>query len=353
MPAKNLIPHLRPSILGKNDLLILNAKEVQALASMREVMSVVEKAFLELNEKDAVCPRRLIIDVGTHKGRAYYMPSYLGKTDSLAVKIVTQYEKNPQGYGLPTITASILLNDAKSGGVLALMEGTYITALRTGAASGIASKYLARRDCRTVGVVGAGVQARTQVWALHEVLREMEKVKVYDVLCERADRFAHEMSQQLGLDVEIVNTNRDCIEDSEVIVLATTSTVPVIDGDWVRKGAHINSIGVTGPGGRELDDKVVQRAKIVVDTAEGALAETGDLTIPIKNGIISENHIYAEIHEIVAGKKAGRTSDDEITVFKAVGLAVEDAAVARFVYDKASREGLGKEVDLWGTGFKK
>ena len=327
-------------------MLIINSKEVQALANMREVMRVVEKAFLELDEKKVVCPRRLIIDVTPHKGFAYYMPSYLSEMGSLAVKIVTQYEENLERYGLPTIMASILLNDARNGKALALLEGTYITALRTGAATGIASKYLARKDCRKIGVVGAGVQARTQVWALHEVLRDMEKVKVYDVLCERAKQFAHEISSQLGLDVETVRTNRECIENSEVVVLATTSKVPVLDGDWVRKGAHINSIGVTGPEGRELDDKIVKKAKIVVDTREGVLVETGDLMIPINNGTISKNGIYAELHEIVAGKKLGRTSDDEITCWKAVGLAIEDAAVAKFVYDRAMKEGLGKEVEV-------
>jgi len=146
--------------------------------------------------------------------------------------------------------------------------------------------------------------------------------------------------------VEAVGTSRRCVENSDVIVLATTSRVPVLDGDWITVGAHINSIGVVGPDGRELDDKTIKKAKIVVDTMEGTLAETGDLIIPIKNGVISQDNIYAELHEIVSGEKPGRTSQTETTCWKGVGLALEDAAVAKMVYDKAKEEGIGKEMEI-------
>jgi alanine dehydrogenase len=327
-------------------LLILNRQDVEALVSMREAMNVVEEAFLELYEKKAVCPRRVVVDIKKHRGFAYFMPAYLGGVDSLAVKMVGQYEENLRRYALPTIMASILLSDAKNGEALALMEGTYITALRTGAASGVASKHLARRDSETIGVLGAGVQARTQVWALHEVLGNIQKVRVYDMLPDKAEEFVHYVSVQFGLDAETVKTNRECVENSDVIVLATTSKLPALDGDWVGEGAHINSVGVMGPEGRELDDKIVKKAKIVVDSKESALLETGDLIIPINNGTISESDVYAELQEIVAGEKLGRTSNDEITCWKAVGLAIEDAAVAKLVFDKAVKEGFGKRVEL-------
>lgn len=327
-------------------MLILNRQEVEALVSMREAMSAVEEAFVELHEKKAVCPKRVVVDIKKHRGVAYFMPSYLGGVDSLMVKMVSQYEENLRRYALPTIMASILLSDAKNGEALALMEGTYITALRTGAASGVASKHLARRNSETIGVLGAGVQARTQVWALHEVLGNIQKVKVYDMLPDKAEEFVHYVSAQFGLDAETVKTNRECVENSDVIVLATTSKLPALDGDWVGEGAHINSVGVMGPEGRELDDKIVKKAKIVVDSKESALLETGDLIIPINNGTISESDVYAELQEIVAGEKPGRTSNDEITCWKAVGLAIEDAAVAKLVFDKAVKEGFGKRVEL-------
>jgi len=326
-------------------VLFLSRSDVESLVTMREAVKAVEKAFLELHEGKAVCPKRLIISVDKHEGFVYYMPAYLSQTESLAIKIVTQYEENLK-HGLPTILASILLNDPENGKPLALMDGTYITATRTGAASAVATKYLARKDSSVAGVIGTGGQARAQVQGLREVLENLTRVKVYDILPKRAEEFAYSLSRELSLTAEAVGTSKLCVENSDVIVLATTSKVPVLDGDWIKVGAHINSIGVVGPEGRELDDKTVKRAKIVVDTAEGALAETGDLIIPIKKGIISRNDIYAELHEIVGGKKLGRTSNDEITCWKAVGMALEDAAVAKLVYDKAKKEGIGKEVDI-------
>jgi ornithine cyclodeaminase/alanine dehydrogenase len=325
--------------------LFLSRSDVESLITMREAVQAVEKAFLELHEGKAVCPKRLIISVDEHEGLAYYMPAYLSQTESLAIKIVTQYEENLK-HGLPTTLASILLNDPKNGKPLALMEGTYITATRTGAASAVATKYLARKDSSVAGVIGTGGQARAQVQGLREILENLARIKVYDILPKRAEEFAHSVSRELSLTAEAVGTSKLCVENSDVMVLATTSRVPVLDGDWIGVGAHINSIGVVGPEGRELDDKTVKKAKIVVDTAEGALAETGDLIIPIKKGIISQNDIYAELHEIVGGKKLGRTSNDEITCWKAVGMALEDAAVAKLVYDKAKKEGIGKEVDI-------
>jgi ornithine cyclodeaminase/alanine dehydrogenase len=326
-------------------VLILDRKAVESLVDMREAIKAIEKVFLEFHEGKAFCPKRLIIDAPKHKGLMYYMPSYLSESESLAIKIVAQYDGNLK-CGLPTILASILLSDPRNGKPLALMEGAYLTALRTGAASGVATKYLARRDSKMVGVIGTGVQARTQIWAMTEVLRNIAKVKAYDVSPGRVEGFAKDISQKLGLDVETVETSKQCVENSDLIIVASTSRVPVLDGNWLAKGAHVNSIGVSGPEGRELDDTTVKKAKIVVDTKEGVLAETGDLIVPIKRGVISQENIYAELHEIVGGEKPGRTSDDEVTCWKAVGMAIEDAAVAKLVYDKAKKEGIGKEVEI-------
>lgn len=273
------------------------------------------------------------------------MPAYLGRTESLAIKVVTQFEGNLK-HGLPTILASILLNDPESGKPLAFIDGTYLTATRTGAASAVATKCLARKDSSIIGVLGTGGQARAQVRGLCEVLKNLAKIKVCDILPKRAEEFADSVSRELKLTVEAVGTSKQCVENSDIIVLATTSRVPVLDGDWMKVGAHINSIGVVGPDGRELDDKTIKKSKIVVDTIEGALAETGDLIIPIRNGVISKDGIYAELHEIVGGEKPGRTSETEVTCWKAVGLALEDAAVAKLAFDKARKEGIGKEIEF-------
>lgn len=326
-------------------VLFLSRSNVESLVTMKEAIQAVERAFLEQHEGKAVCPKRLIISVDKHEGFVYYMPAYLGRMESLAVKIVTQFEGNLK-HGLPTILASILLNDPENGKPLALMDGMHITATRTGAASAVATKYLARKGSSVTGVLGTGGQARAQVRGLREVLKNLTRIKVFDILPKRAGEFADSVSRELSLTVEAVGTSRRCVENSDVIVLATTSRVPVLDGDWITVGAHINSIGVVGPDGRELDDKTIKKAKIVVDTMEGTLAETGDLIIPIKNGVISQDNIYAELHEIVSGEKPGRTSQTETTCWKGVGLALEDAAVAKMVYDKAKEEGIGKEMEI-------
>jgi len=327
-------------------VLILNRRDIESLLNMGELINLIENVFLQSSRGKTICPKRVIISMDKHKGVMYYMPSYLSDSESLAIKIVSQYDDNLPKHGMPTIMASILLNDSQTGKPLALMEGAYITALRTGAASGVAAKYLARRDSNVVGVIGTGVQSRTQVWALTEVLEKITKVKAYDLLPGRAEPFSKDISTKHSLNVETVETSKECAQGSDVLVVATTSKTPVFDGHWLKKGTHVSSIGVTGPEGRELDDTTIKNAKIVVDTKEGALTESGDLIIPIRNGTISKDSVYAELHEIVGGTKLGRASDDEITCWKAVGLATEDAAVARLVYDKAKKEGLGKEVDL-------
>ena len=326
-------------------VLFLSRGDVESLVTMREAIRAVEAAFLEQHEGKVACPKRSIISVEEHEGFAYYMPAYLNKTESLAIKIVTQFEGNLK-QGLPTILASILLNDPEDGRPLVFMDGTYLTATRTGAASAVATKYLARKNSQVIGVLGTGGQARAQVKGLREVFKNLTRIKVYDILLKRASEFADSISRELSLPVEAVETSRQCVENSDLIILATTSRVPVLDGDWISAGTHINSIGVVGPEGRELDDKTIKKAKIVVDTIEGALAETGDLAIPIKNGIISKDNVYAELHEIVGGEKPGRTSETETTCWKAVGLALEDAAVAKMVYDKAKKEGIGKQMEI-------
>ena len=327
-------------------MLILTRKDIENLIEMKDVIDVVEKAFLELAEQTAICPTRLVINIKKYGGQAVIMPAYLGKMDALATKIVTNYAANPQEHDLPTILASIILNNSRTGEPLALMEGSYITALRTGAVGGLAIKYLARKDSKIVGVIGTGFQAMTQVRAACAMLKEIERVKAYDISRDRGERFAVEAAQKLNIKVEIVKSTKECVEGSDIVITATTSTVPVLDGDWVGLGTHINSFGWMGPNGRELDDKIVKKAKIYVDTKEGVLTESGDLIIPIRKGIIPKDKIYAELCEVVSGKKPGRRQNDELTCFKSVGVSVGDAATAKLVYERSLKVGVGIEVKL-------
>lgn len=325
-------------------MLLLTREDLEKVLAMREVIEAVEKAFLELYHEKAKVPLRTILEVEKHNGFLLYMPSYLESSKALAVKVVSLYPENPKK-GIPSVLASILLNDPETGKPLAFMEGTYITAMRTGAASGVATKYLARKDAKTVGIIGAGVQARTQLWAVYEV-RNIEKAYVYDINKEKSQNFADEMSKKFGVEIDVVESPKEVAENSDILIIATTARKPVLRGEWVKEGTHINSIGWVGKDARELDSETVKKSKLVVDSREGVLNESGDIIIPIKEGIIDETHIYAELSELVAGAKKGRDNDREITLFKSVGLAIEDAITAKLAYEKALKLGIGTHVEL-------
>jgi len=325
-------------------VLILTRSDLERILSMEEVIEAVEHAFSELEMGTAVLPQRTGIDIKKEKGWVGVMPAYLEKTGSLSTKIVTVFEKNREK-NLPTIMAVVVLNSTETGEPLAIMEGNFITAMRTGAVGGVAAKYLARKDSKIVGVFGAGVQARTQLTAAC-VVRGIEEAFVYDKIRERAEAFAAEMSKKLNIPVK-ASEPEEIVRKSDIIITATTSKTPLFDGNLVKPGTHLNLIGSFKPDSREVDEKVVKKSKIVVDQKSAALEEAGDLIIPLKAGIIREEDIYAELGEIVTGKKSGRTSDSEITLFKSVGLGIQDCATAWLAYTKAIEKGIRRDVDLF------
>jgi len=325
-------------------VMILTRSDLKKLLHMKEVIEMVEMAFKELQKGTAIVPKRATITLSRINGWMGVMPAYLKKMGSLSTKIVTVFEKNLEK-NLPTIMATVILNSPETGEPLAIMDGTYITAMRTGAASGVATKYLSRRDSKVVGVFGAGVQARTQLMAMCAV-RDIEKAYVYDKVKERADRYATEMSKELNIPVE-ARKPEDLVRESDIIITATTSKTPVFDGNLVKPGTHLNLIGSFKPDVREVDEVVIKKSKIVVDQKSAALEEAGDIIIPLKAGIISKEDIYAELGELVTGIKPGRASDSEITLFKSVGLGIQDCATAWLAYIKAKEEGTYKEIDLF------
>jgi ornithine cyclodeaminase/alanine dehydrogenase len=306
-------------------------------------MEVVERAFGELAAGTAVLPLRTPIT--PPDGLSLYMPAYLKEMGALACKVVSVYKQNPQKHGMPTTIGTVLLQDASTGQVIAVMDGGYLTAVRTGAASGVATKYLARLDGpQTAGIFGAGVQAKMQLSAV-AVARKLSKVLVNDVSDEAADKFVAEMSTKLDMDVIKAGSAEELLA-CDIICTATSSPTPLFDGNLVREGTHINGIGSHTPNARELDSAIVKRSKFVADSTEACLKEAGDLMIPIERGELDASHIFADLGEIVMGKKPGRADDKEITLFKSNGLAIQDAATARLVYDRATEAGLGTEVDL-------
>jgi alanine dehydrogenase len=244
--------------------------------------------------------------------------------------------------------ATIILIDPRNGAPLAIMDGTHITAMRTGAAGGLAAKYLARRDTKVVGFVGAGTQARTQLEALVVVYGKLDLVKVWSRTRESREKFVSEMKAAYeGLaDIVFVDRTEDAVRDVDVLVTTTPSRTPIVMNKWITEGTHITCIGADAPGKEELDPAILKRAKIVVDDWEQA-SHSGEINVPLAKGIISRNNVWGDICEIAAGQKLGRTSEGEVTVFTSTGLAVQDAVTAKLAYDKAISKKIGRWVELF------
>ncbi len=326
---------------------ILSRADVQRALTMKDAITIVRDAFAQLSAGQATVPLRVPVPIQKHDGVTLFMPAHLHTSDALAVKIVSVHNQNP-AKGLPLIHALVVVIDAATGKPLAAMEGGYLTALRTGAASGVSTDLLARRDAKVAAIFGAGTQGRTQLLAVATV-RKLERVYVFDAMPGQADKFVKEMRGQPGVpnDLRAAASSTEAVREADIICTATTSKRPVFSGNDIKPGVHISGIGAYTPEMQEIDETTLKRAsKIVIDHHEGALAEAGDLIIALKNGAIKKSDIYAEIGEIAAGIKPGRERDDEITFFKSVGNAVQDASVARAIYDAAMKQNLGTEVDL-------
>jgi len=323
--------------------LMLNREDVISVLNMRDCMDVIEKAFSELASGTAVLPLRT--NIKPPDGLSLYMPAYLKDMGALACKIVSVYKQNPEKFQLPTILGKVLLQDPETGDVICIMDGGYLTAVRTGAASGVATKYLSRDDPgQTAGIFGTGVQARTQLWAVSEA-RTLTKVLVYDLSDQAVESFIEEMSRKLDLEIKKADSP-DALLEADILCTATSSPEPVFDGAKVKAGTHINGIGSHTPNTRELDTEIIKKAKFIGDSKEACFNEAGDIMIPLKEGSIEESHFHAELGEIITGKKTGRENKDEITIFKSNGLAVQDAATAKLVFDRAKEAGTGQEIRI-------
>jgi alanine dehydrogenase len=322
-------------------ILLIPKKDIEGILSMREVMNAVESAFRYKALGKVQMPPKLYVMFP--KGDFRTMPCYIPELGFGGVKIVNVHPENPEKYGLPTIMALMILIEPETGKPLAIMDGTWITNIRTGAAGGVAAKYLARKDSKVIGMVGAGTQARTQLLALNEVF-DIDEVKVYSKPMKTCEKFKRDMAH-LGLNILIKERAEDAVRGCDILVTTTPVTQPIVKNEWVDEGMHINAIGADAPLKEELDPQILKRAKIVVDDIEQA-CHSGEINVPISKGIITKADIYAELGEIIAGKKVGRVNDGEITIFDSTGLAIQDLATAILVYKRARERGLGSEVEL-------
>ena len=323
--------------------LLLDRQTIQGLLDMDKMIEILERAFDELARGSAVMPQRTAVADPDVNGWYAFMPAQLKSMGALGVKSVTVYKDNPAGHGIPATLATIVMMDSRTGQTVAVMDGGYITAMRTGAVTGLATKYLARADAKVAGVMGAGVQARTQLWGM-AAGADLDRALVFSLDPPDAQRtFSDEVSEMLGIPVEPAASGRELVEGVDILSLATTATTPIIDGDWIRPGLHINGIGSHAVGVRELDTKTVVNSKLVCDQVDACLAEAGDIQIPIEEGALAPEDIYGEIGELITGAKAGRESDEEVTLFKSVGLSIQDISAAHYVYQQALEQGAGTE----------
>ncbi len=326
--------------------LLLSGSDVQRVLHMEEAIDMVERAFVEFGEGRVDMPQRPVIFAPENIGLSTFMPALLPGMGVLSIKIVSVFKDNVKK-GLPAIMGTVTVLDPETGAPLAIMDGGYLTAVRTGAASAVATKYLAREDAHVAAILGAGVQARTQLEGVCTV-RNIDQVRVFDIDGVRAEGFAKEMSGhgRVPANIEVASSPREAIVGAHIVVTATTSPSPLFDGDDLSPGTHINGVGSHAAGVRELDTKTAVRSRIVCDSVEACLAEAGDLIIPLSEGAISKADIHAGLADVIAGKVPGRQSDDEVTLFKSVGLAFEDASVALQTYERARKEGLGTEFQF-------
>jgi ornithine cyclodeaminase len=329
-------------------MLILTADEVRKALPMKQAIDAMKQAYASLSGGTAVVPLRTSLSIPDSEALSLFMPAYVSAQDgnALAVKVVSLFPGNP-ARGLTFIQAAVLVFDAETGRTIALLEGSSLTAIRTGAAGGAAVDLLARPDSKVAAIFGAGAQGRTQLEAACEA-RPLGTAFVYDADANRAKTFVEEMRGRGSIpsDLRVASSAREAIEQADIICTATTSTTPVFEDRDVRPGAHISAVGSYTPDMQEVPAETLLRARIFIDSHTASMEEAGDLLKPIRAGLFDLSHICGELGEVVLGKIPGRRSPDEITYFKSVGIAVQDALAARVALANARQMGLGTEVDF-------
>ncbi|MGH9315180.1 MAG: ornithine cyclodeaminase family protein [Vicinamibacterales bacterium] len=326
---------------------VLSEADVKALLPMGDLIDAMEVALAKFSAGEVLQPVRTVLQVGPSKAFFGVMPAYQPAPAALGAKLVTVFGGNV-ALGLPTHLATIVLLDPETGALAALLDGRYITEARTAAVSAVSARHMARaetRDGTTLAVLGSGVQARSHLEAL-ALVRRLSDVRVWSPTVANRERFAREMAPHASTPIRVAQSARHAVDGADVIVLATASPVPVVERGWVADGAHVCAVGACRPDMREMDGALVASARLVVDSRAGALAEAGDIVLAMKEGRFGADHIAGELGDVVAGRLSGRTSPREITIFKSLGMAVEDVAAAELAWRRAAEQGLGRAIIL-------
>ena len=314
---------------------IFTAEDIRQLLTMHEAIELMAKAFKGLSEEQYYIPLRYVTEIPGNKLSLIFKPAVDYKSERLAIKILTQNDSNSIS-GLPSIMGMVMLLDADTGLLLALMDGSHITDIRTGAASGIATKMLARQDSKVAAIFGCGAQGRTQLEAVLSV-RSLSRVYAFDTNPQSLKVFIEEMKGRFMIDIQACD-DKNVLSEVDIICTATGSESPLFERKHIKPGVHINAIGSYKPFMQEIDPYIIRDSRLFVDSINPCLTESGDIIKPVKMGIIREDHIMGEIGEVITGKKTGRSSENDITIFKSVGVAIQDLVVANHLYDRAMPE---------------
>lgn len=307
---------------------IISDEEVRNWINMSDAISIMSEAFVQISQRSATVPVRSALSTGDNKGRVLFMPAYTPAYNLFGIKSVSVFPENSKK-GLPSIHGKILVFEDQSGIPIALIDAEYLTALRTGAASGLATDLLAHPEAKVLAIFGTGAQSRTQVAAILEV-RDIEEVLVFGTSDEKSSQFCAYLEKTHQIKCKVANTEKHLMT-ADIICTATTSLQPLFNLNQIKQGVHINGIGSFRPDMHEIESAIIKESLLIVDQRESALSEAGDIIIPIQEGLINESHIHAELGEVVSGSKRGRTNQQQITVFKSVGNAVQDLAMASYL----------------------
>ncbi|HWZ86697.1 MAG TPA: ornithine cyclodeaminase family protein [Thermoanaerobaculia bacterium] len=328
------------------ETLVVNQAEVPRLLPMKECIEVMARTFAALARGEATMPQRQIVWLPDRTGALGVMPAQLTGLGVLGLKAVSFFPRN-EGTELDSHQGAVLLFEGGRGRLLAVIDATSVTAVRTAAVTALATRLLAREDAGDLALVGSGVQARTHLEALL-LVRKIRRVRVASKTPDRARSFAERESKRHGVGITPCASAREAVEGADIVCTLTSSREPVVRGEWLAPGAHVNAVGSSVASARELDAAAVSRARLFVDRREAALAEAGDFLLARSEGAVTDAHILAELGEVVIGSAPGRTSPSELTLFKSVGLAIEDVAAAQHIHGKARGSGFGRFLELGG-----
>ena len=328
-------------------MLILSQSDVERLLPLKSCIDVMAATLAALARGEAVLPLRTVIVVPNTTDAFAVMPAYLGSPRSVGAKVITVYPGN-HGTQFDSHQGAVLLFDPDNGSLVAVIEASAVTTIRTAAVTAVATRALSREDASTLAMIGSGVQAFAHVESMCAV-RSIASVRVWSRNADHAGSLARVASERFGLDASVSDSCADAVRNADIVCTTTSAREPVLNGEWLTPGTHVNVIGASQATAREVDSDAVVRSRLYVDRRESALKEPGDILVPLREGRITPDHIVGEIGEVLVGRVEGRRSRDEITMFKSLGLAIEDLAAATFVYSEAVRTGAGTHVELGGT----